>query len=335
MLKNFKKTGMKETGILLVAFLLTLASNVEAGDTLKLNPKTRISFGLSAWISSGQTDLNHDASLTSVLLGNPTSELIYEDIDSNIIQLEVELKFSEGYYLRGNYGFGFIGDGQLIDDDYLSPTGALIFSTNERFSRTHSNIDNDNVWYLNIDVGRQIIKSRRGRVWGFIGYQHWAEKISARGITMIECPNIILCDPPGTISNEDENVIANDASWNSLKVGLDLEYKINRSISFSGRFAYIPYAFLKNEDVHYLRTDLQQNPSFEMKGNGSGYNLEVAAKTRVVGSLYFEVGFRYWHLMVKDGDWKNNPVSGDNKIANLNDFNSDRFGAMLGLSYKF
>ena len=301
----------------------------------KMLDRSRVSLGISTWLSSGETDWNHDASPTSSLLGNPSSELIYEDLKSNIIELEARLELPNRYFARGNYGFGSINEGRLVDDDYLSPTGALLFSTEERFSRTHSNIDSDNVWYLNFDFGKRLIRSKRGWVGGFIGFQHWEENVVGQSIKTIECPNTLLCNPVGSVTNIEEKVISNSVVWNSIKIGLDVEYRVNRRISISGQLAYIPLAIMDNDDIHHLRTDLQQNPSFKMEGKGSGLNFKTLARVRLIGDFFLTAGFRYWKLTVNDEEWKNYTVSGEDTIANLNNFDSVRFGTILGLSYRF
>ena len=62
--------------------------------------------GMSGWVSSGKTDWNHDASTASIFLGNPSSKLSYEDVDSNIIEFSAEANITSNYSIRGNFGFG-------------------------------------------------------------------------------------------------------------------------------------------------------------------------------------------------------------------------------------
>lgn len=56
----------------------------------------------------------------------------------------------------------------------------------------------------------------------------------------------------------------------------------------------IPLAWLYNEDVHHLGTDLQRNPSFEMTVLGYGFNLEGGVRVRIFHQFFIHGGYRYW-----------------------------------------
>ncbi|MDP7044555.1 MAG: hypothetical protein QF386_02885, partial [Alphaproteobacteria bacterium] len=65
--------------------------------------------GMGLVYTTGQTDWNHDATSASALLGNPTSELTYEEVDTLALEFNgrVSLRglgFPE-YFVRGNVGF--------------------------------------------------------------------------------------------------------------------------------------------------------------------------------------------------------------------------------------
>jgi opacity protein-like surface antigen len=239
-------------------------------------------------------------------------------------------------------GYGAIGDGKLINDDYVSAAGATAFGTTvsgpHRISRTESDIDGSHLWYLNADLGYKFLtfSGGRGSLKGFVSFQHWEEKYEAKGIKQLECTAVgTFCNPVGPVPTGGRTVITNEVEWNSIRLGLEGGYQITRRFSIDGSAAFIPYTSLKNEDIHHLRTDLRQDPSFSMSGTGIGANFDVSISYMIVQQLFFDLGYRYWWLQVKDGTWKNHPVNFPSETANLNEFQSIRHGVTLGLSYKF
>src|SRR5437867_376847 len=302
-----------------------------------------IEVGAKTWISQGRTKWSHNAG--DPLLGNPTSELNYKDVWSNVAEIDGKVTLRNGWFFRGQFGYGAINSGMLVDDDYVSAAGAAFFGTTvsgaHRFSRTESDIDGSHLWYLNADFGLRLLEfsGGRGSLKGFVTYQHWEEKYVAKGIKQLECtaltPSPIQCAPPGTVGFVGQKVITNEVAWDSIRLGLEGEYRITRRFSFDGSVAFIPYTSLNNRDIHHVRNDLRQDPSFSMSGTGIGANFELNASYMIVKQLYFDLGYRYWWLRVTDGDWKAYPVGGPTVSANLNEFQTIRQGVTLGLRYQF
>jgi len=274
--------------------------------------------------------------------------LTYEDLDSNVFEVEAELKLPRRVFLRTQIGFGTINDGRLINDDFVSAAGATAFQATQsgahRISRAFSDIDDDYMWYLNLDLGYKfwVSSNKRSFIRGFLGYQHWQEKAVAKGLEQIECtsfqttpPPNPFCFPPGTITNVGEKVITNEVRWDSLRIGLEGGYWFNKRWKFDTQVAFIPYSRLLNRDTHHLRIDLQQDPSFEMDGTGIGYNIEANLRFRLTKRLSFLAGYKYWRIEVRDGNWKNFPILASQTVANLNDFISYRHGATLKVEYFF
>ena len=305
----------------------------------------KLSLAIGTWISSGETSWSHDLSGISSISGNPTSELIYEDLESNIIELEGEIKLPHRVFLRTQFGFGTINDGRLVDDDFVSAAGATNFGASQsgahRISRTFSNVDGDNIWYLNLDLGFKLWATPNNdhftRV--FIGYQHWQEKVVATGVEQVECTSFTggnpFCNSPGTVTNTGQKVISNEVRWDSLRIGWEGSFRYSKRFWFDADLAYIPFAGLLNRDIHHLRTDLQQDPSFEMDGTGSGYNLEASLKYSLTKKLFLSAGYKYWKVKVSDGTWKNLPVAGAQTVGNLNTLSSSRQGVKAQLEYIF
>jgi len=279
-----------------------------------------IELGAKTWISQGQTKWSGNS--LDPLFGNPTSELDYKDVWSNVVELDGQVSLRNGMFFRGQFGYGGIDDGELIDDDFLAGQNL--------FSRTQSNIDGSNLWYLNADVGLKLLSfsGRRGSLKAFVGYQYWQETYEAKGL-------IQLVPPVGTVPTGGQTVITNEVQWNSIRLGVEGRYQFTRRFSIDGNAAFIPYTSLKNEDIHHLRPDLSQDPSISMRGSGIGANFEVTASYMIVKQLFLDLGYRYWWVQVTDGDLQFHFSNGPTSTVNLNEFQTIRQGVTLGLNYKF
>ena len=297
--------------------------------------------GIGTWISYGSTRWSHNASDVNPNLGNPSSELNYEDLNSNVVEFHSQVTLAKKWIVRVSNGYGAINNGRLIDDDFVSADGATAFGATvsgpHRFSRTFSDVDGSALWYVNLDLGYQPVGflGERGTIKLFIGYQHWREKIEATGITQVECTALSQCAPAGTVSNVGQVVITNTVSWNSLRLGLEGELQLTSRFRIDGSVGFVPYTRLNNEDVHHLRTDLQKDPSFSMSGTGMGFNLEGRVSCMIIRHLYLNAGYRYWRLEVTDGTWQQHLLTGGTITANLNQLRSIRQGVTLGLTYSF
>ena len=294
-----------------------------------------IEVGVSTWLSQGHTKWSHDASSPINNFGNPTSELEHKELWSHVVQLDGQATFRNGVFGRTQFGYGRINEGTLIDDDYAS--GQVLAS------RTESEVTDMALWYINADVGIEVFRfaGDRGIVRAFLGYQHWEEEVVARGVTQLvsnatACAAIgIPCSPVGTVTNVGQKAVTNHVTWDSFRIGLEGAFQITRQVSVEGHTAFIPYTHLYNEDMHHLRADLRQDPSFSMSGSGIGVDAEAAFSYRILPPLSFNVGFRFWWLRVEDGTWVNYPVSSPPSTANLNEFESARYGTTVGLAYEF
>jgi len=292
-----------------------------------------VEVGLTGWLmTEGQTKWSH-----------AFSELVYQDVGTNVIEFSGKATLKQLWFLRANYGFGDIGDGDLTDDDFSSPGGPLI-------SRTQSDIKGDDLWYVNADLGITVFRSpgHRGSLSLFTGFQYWRQQHRAQGVTQVACTAVgTFCSQPGTVSAQGIDAITNTATWTSFKLGVEGEYRFTRRFSVEGRAAFIPYTSLTNNDVHHLRTAdvviapgvilpaLQQDPSFQMTGTGIGANLEATASYMVVNGLFLSLGYRYWWNRVTDGTVTAFPVNFPSESINLNEFQTTRQGVTLGLTYKF
>ena len=130
-------------------------------------------------------------------------------------------------------------------------------------------------------------------------------------------------------------VISNTTNWHSFRIGTSSEYRLTTRLSVLGTVALIPLSVLDNEDVHHLRGDLQQNPSFSMTGYGVGANVDVGARFMITKNLAANLGYRVYYNRVLDGDLTNHPVTGSSNSFPLTQFESLRHGFTAGLSLIF
>lgn len=318
-----------------VGLTVWAAGSAEAAEVFQRS-NVSVELGLSGWITRGETTWNHDASRESPLLGNPTSKLTYKDVGTNVIEFSGKMKFARRWFVRASYGTAAIGGGRLTDDDFLAADGG------NPSLRTFSDIKGDNIWYVNGDLGFTVLNypGHRGTLDLVVGYQYRREKHEAVGVGLVGCTSawdtFDGCPQPNALESlRNALVITNTQTWSSLKLGVETEYRITRRLSVGGKAAFLPLTSLSNKDIHHLRTDLQQNPSFEMTGTGIGANLEGDVSYMVMKGLFLKVGYRYWWNRVSDGTWKNFPRSSPSETFTLNEFENIRQGLTFGATYMF
>jgi hypothetical protein len=311
--------------------LLALGAGVDGQVLYAQDPveekRPRVELGLGAWISSGETKWAHDASSIPGL-GNPTSKLTYKDVGTNVIDLVGKFWFTPRVFGRLNVGVGDIGGGRLIDDDFAS--GQRLISS------TTSDIQGNNMWYLNADLGGRVkeFPNHRGYLEVFAGYQFWHTEHRAVGVGRLVCDSTVFnctapLPPPG------QTVITNTTNWHSIRVGGSTEYRITRRFSVLGTVAVSPISIVDNKDIHHLRPDLKQNPSLSMVGYGFGADADVGARLMIVKNFYLNVGYRVWWNRTIDGHVTFHDAGGFSDEFPLAEFQSLRHGLTFGLNYAF
>ena len=85
-----------------------------------------LEIAVTGWLSEGQSRWAHNASVLNNIWGNPTSELSYENVDSEIVEVSLTLPYNSDN-LHFAIGGGTIDSGLLVDDDYVSAAGATYY----------------------------------------------------------------------------------------------------------------------------------------------------------------------------------------------------------------
>jgi len=302
-------------------------------------------FTLNSWMSEGQTKWRHDASALDAHFGVPSSELDYQGVNSQVTELGLTMQLPAGHALRFSLGSGAIEEGTLVDDDYLSASGATYYGATQsgahRFSRTHSDIDGNGLSYFSATFmphDLHIVKSSSEIRFG-LGFQHWEEEYTANGIRQIECTVLSYpgfnCAPAGTVAYTGVTVITNKVEWSGVGLTMDGLFSLTDSLSAKLDATYYPVMRLVNEDIHHLRSDLAQDPSVRMTGTGTGYDLAASLRYRFSGNLLVHLGYRVWERSVKNQTITFYGASGGSSSADLMDFNTRRDGLVLGLDFYF
>jgi hypothetical protein len=321
---------------------LSCAVQIAAAQDSTAELRPRFDLAIGTWISTGDTRWAHDASSSSPLLGNPSSKLIYKDVGTNVFDIAGTLWFTPRLFGRLNIGVAGIGGGRLTDYDYLAADGG------NPSSQTDSNLSGDGMWYLNADAGGRVqnFPNHRGWLDVFGGFQYWHTKYTAVGLGQVTCTTAgstidlgggnVLCNPAGPSPPVGSNteVITNTTNWYSLRVGGRTEYRLTRQFSLVGSVALLPLSIIQNDDVHHLRSDLQQNPSISMLGVGMGVDGDVGARFMFTKNVGLNVGYRVWWNRMIDGNVTIHGVGGSSEFS-LTEFQSVRHGLTAGLNFMF
>ncbi len=326
---------------------LILAFGMAEGVSAQVEPApspVKVDVSLGAWISTGDTRWSHNASSVSPL-GNPTSKLTYTDHTANITEVTVKVSSRSRWFGRLNFGYADIGGGRLTDDDFLAQDGG------NPSLRTHSDIKNSSMFYVNVEGGGRILNypNGRGTLDGVIGFQLWHEEHQAFGVRQVSCSNAgatvdldpntggvqPLCVPGASPISNNVLAISNKATWYSIRAGVQTEYRLFRWLSVQGMAMLKPLSIIDNQDTHHLRASDLQSPSFTMLGIGVGADADAGLKFYVLKNLTVDLGYRVWWNRMVDGTWKNHPVGGGSQTYPLTQFQSLRHGATFGLTASF
>jgi len=103
--------------------------------------------GVRYWLSTGETKRSHNAQGIDPTLGNPTSVLLYENLDANVLELFWRQNFRNSLFLKGTVGVGRINRGSFDDEDFEA--GQV------KFSDTTSSVTQGRIGYGTLDLGYQ------------------------------------------------------------------------------------------------------------------------------------------------------------------------------------
>lgn len=272
------------TAALIIA--LALSSSALAQD---IAPSfDRAELGLRYWLSTGENKHAHNAQGLVPSLGNPTSVLLYENLDAHVLEVFGRQRFARDWFYKGMLGVGVITTGSFDDEDYNA--GQV------KFSDTTSSVSDGWLAYGTIDVGHQwVLKEGAVNLGVFAGFSRWTEQVEASGLTTTV----------GTSGSIDRSVkvIENKLTWQALRIGFAGQWIIGRA-RLAADLALIPYARYRNEDSHLLRqspSDLGPAPNILLEGDGRGVQLDAEFGYQIGKRTVAALGWRYWYLESTDG----------------------------------
>ncbi|MGQ0554956.1 MAG: hypothetical protein ACT4PN_03295 [Nitrospiraceae bacterium] len=289
----------------------------------------RVELSLRSWLfTAGETQWSHDASGLNPTLGDPTSELKYKDNDTHLVGLGAKVHLHRRLFLEGEFGLSVDFDrGSLIDDDYLA--GQRLFS------RTSSDVTGKGTWYFNGNVGFRAAEfpNERGHLDLLGGFQYWRTTYEAVGIERVVCDSsIIACGPTSSIFP----AIKNTAHWiTPIQIGGQLDYRIVRRVSVNVKMLFSPASVVYNEDIHFQRSDLEQDPSFSIWGVGLSATVEPTLKIMLTRHLALVGGYRVMWSRTYYGRWEVHGLGTGSETAPLTEFQTLRHGATVALTASF
>ena len=312
--------------LILVCWLLHPAHGW--GQEMTSLPPSRVELSLRSWLfSTGELQWSHDASGLNPFFGNPTSELKYKDNDTQIVGLGAKVLLNRRVFLDGEFGLSVDFDrGNLIDDDYVA--GQRLFS------RTSSAIAGKGTWYVTGNVGYRAREFRDNR--GFLnllaGFQYWRTSYEAVGIDHLVCDTsvIVNCGPSASPT------IKNITHWiTPIHVGGLFEYRLLPRVTANIKMLVSPVSIVFNDDIHFQRNDLQQDPSFSMWGIGVGASAEPSISILLTRHLKLTGGYRIMWNRTYYGQWEYHPIGSASETAPLTEFQTFRHGATVTLTASF
>jgi hypothetical protein len=280
-------------------------------------------FGVRYWLSTGETRHSHNAQVLIPSAGNPTSVLTYENLDAHVFEAHARARFGGNWVLKGNVGLGIVNTGSFDDEDY--------FAGQVKFLDTTSSVKEGRISYFTFDVGRYEWSLQGGRTTfgAFVGFNQWTEDVDAYGIRTTVDTEGFGIDAPDSLL-----VISNKARWRSLRLGVAADLALATKTRLAIDLAFIPYAQLRNEDSHHLRTDpsdLGPVPNVIDEGKGRGVQFDAELRYAVYRRTELGVGFRYWYVKATDGERK---VTGFPDLP-LVEFYSKRAGLTVRLTHNW
>jgi hypothetical protein len=278
--------------------------------------------GARYWYSIGQ---NRFAFTNNTFpFGNPTSTLDWDRMQGHSGEGFARVDhLPTGLFAKGLIGGGVLKGGDMDDLDFL------IDQIN--FSNTTSAIDGNTMRYAMIDLGWSYAVPQAGvRFGGFVGYHYWRESMTAFGVLCNPDQfSNAFCGPAGAVVVPmGTPVVTFDTTWHAIRVGGDARFEIDDRWSVSGEVAFIPYAWLTNDDSHLLRTGLGPTPNIITHGwRGMGAEAEAFVNYKVMPHFEVGVGARYWGIFTQAGSVEFGP--GFTPDFPLTKFSTQRYGVLL------
>ena len=287
-------------------------------------PAWQADFAARYWYGSAKTSksLYDVPALSSAMV----SRLTYSDMASSAGEFFGRVAFTNGWFVKGYAGAGALAKGNLQDEDF--PPGI------DPYSSTNSDQHGGFLSYASADVGYNVLRGGDFRVGAFVGYHYFNEGMNAFGCSQT-ATNPDVCQPPIPTSYQ---VISQNNTWQSLRLGLDGSVMLGDRFKLSGEGVWLPYVYLSGTDAHLLRigSDVGDftGPVPE-DGNGQGYQFEALLSYLVTPWAGVGIGARYWHMQTNGNTHFEDHVVGEQAFSQPVDWKTDIYGVFVQASVKF
>jgi hypothetical protein len=276
--------------------------------------------GARYWYSIGSNRF----AFTNLAFGNPTSTLDWDRTQGHSGEAFARVDhLPSGLFVKGLLGGGVLKGGDMDDLDFAD--GQF------NFSNTTSAINGNDVRYAMIDLGYSFdVPSAGVRYGAFVGYHYWREKMTAYGVLCNPDQfNNAFCPPAGAVLVPFTTPVdIFETTWHAIRLGADARFQIDDRWSISGEVAFVPYAWMTNDDSHLLRADLGPVPNIRTQGwRGMGGEAEAFVNYKVLPHFEIGVGARYWGLFTQAGSVEFGPTFGPD--FPLTKFSTQRYGVLL------
>jgi hypothetical protein len=280
-----------------------------------------VELGARYWYSTGQ---NRFAFANNIFpFGNPTSTLDWDRMQGHSGEGFFRIDHQTTHlYVKGLVGGGILRGGDMDDLDFL------VDQIN--FSNTTSQINGNNLAYGIVDLGYSFdVPSAGVRYGAFVGYHYWRERMTASGVLCNPADLNGFCGAPGAIVVPfNTSVDIFDTTWNAIRVGGEARYELGERWTLSAELAFVPYAWMTNDDSHLLRTDLGPSPNIITHGwRGMGAEVEAMINYKVLPHFDVGAGFRYWGIFTNSGTVDFGPTFSPDFA--LTKFSTQRYGMLL------
>jgi hypothetical protein len=287
-----------------------------------------IEVGTRYWYSMGSIKFNF--SNNNPLFGSPTSTLFWHGIVAHSGEAFARIDHvPSGFFAKGMIGMGHLGDGNIVDEDFLV--------NQYKFSDTTSDVSSGTTRFAMFDVGWAYWPVPDVRVGFFAGYHYWRDEMTAFGLTCNQ-PSVLGCPATGAILlGDDVAVMRYQPTWNAVRIGAESKVIIGSGWSVSGEVALVPYAYLVNKDSHLLRqdfADLGPAPNVISKSTYAfGAEAEVFVNYALTSHIEIGAGLRYWGLEAVKGGVRFGPLFTQSNT--LESFNQQRYGLLAHVKGTF
>lgn len=265
------------------------------------------------------------------------SRLTYDDTEASTGEAVARVTGPWNLFAKGFVGGGSIGSGRMNDEDFNIP-GDTVASI--PYTNTISKVSGDIPTYGTVDIGYDWWRAPDYRLGTYLGYNYYRETMGAYGVTQTANPlGPLGPDVGGPIPPTGHAVIAQDATWQSLRLGVAGDFKLAPGVRLSWDAAYLPYVSVDAEDRHYLGNTPEIASINPLRGHGTGTQLEVMLSYDLTERLSIGVGARYWAMWTSDGYFtrtysSDGPVPPSLPRQNLK-LETERLGVLGELLYRF